>query len=423
MKMINIRNKKIEKTKEIRESKTKSFFDIKKYVNKNNKKISPKKSILKKKKEKSYIPLHHKAGELYKYHLAKIELNQKNNEIQKELQEKKEMKKFNKQKLNEKTWNNFLDRENQWKQNNINIKKESLKKKEKKDKNKTYDRPKINRKSIIMLENKETSNKLKKNNIVNKGYLNSITPNRYNNIYTKLYKDKDIYDTKLKNRIYNSMPTFSPIIIDSKRQRSLTKNNNKSKINKTPNKIKYDYKRKAEKKGIALKDDNNNHIKNLVSSISTKQINQRKKNQIKDTKINSKKTFLFELNINNSNYNNKNDNHSIKTPNISSYIKKLGESATKKFIINKKNIYQKNLSKNNLLPNKKQENKINTFQSKNNNSKLSDKENKEINDKDKKRKEIEINNDTKFLYNINLSDHTSNNMKQFVVLDFYLFLN
>ena len=129
MKMINIRNKKIEKTKEIRESKTKSFFDIKKYVNKNNKKISPKKSILKKKKEKSYIPLHHKAGELYKYHLAKIELNQKNNEIQKELQEKKEMKKFNKQKLNEKTWNNFLDRENQWKQNNINIKKEKLKKK------------------------------------------------------------------------------------------------------------------------------------------------------------------------------------------------------------------------------------------------------------------------------------------------------
>lgn len=417
MKMINIRNKKIEKTKEIRESKTKSFFDVKNYVNKNNKKISPKKSILKKKKEKSYIPLHHKAGELYKYHLAKIELNQKNNEIQKELQEKKEMKKFNKQKLNEKTWNNFLDRENQWKQNNINIKKESLKKKEKKDKNKTYDRPKINRKSIIMLENKETSNKLKKNNNVNKRYLNSITPNRYNNIYTKLYKDKDIYDTKLKNRIYNSMPTFSPIIIDSKRQRSLTKNNNKSKINKTPNKIKYDYKRKAEKKGINLNvDNNNNHIKHLVSSISTKQINQRKKNQIKDTKTNSKKTFLFELNINNSNYNNKNDNHSIKTPNISSYIKKLGESATKKFIRNKKNIYQKNLSENNLLQNKNQENNRNTFQFKNNNLKLSDKENKEINDKDKKRKEIEINNDTKFLYNINLSDHTSNNMKQFVVL-------
>lgn len=419
MKMINLRNKKIEKTKEIRENKTKNFFDIKNYVNKNNKKISPKKSNFKKKKEKNYIPLHYKAGELYKYHLAKIELSQKNSQIEKEIQAKKEMKKINKQKLNklnEKTWNNFLDREKQWKQNNINIKKESLKKKEKKDKNKIYDRPKINRKSIIMLEQKETSNKLKKNNNVNKRYINSITPNRYNNIYTKLYKDKDIYDTKLKNRIYYSMPTFSPIIIDSKMQKSLTKNNNKSKKNKTPNKIRFDYKRKAEKKGIVLNDANNNHIKKLVSSISTKQINQRTKNQIRDKKANSKKTFVFELNINNSNYSNKIDNQNIKTPSISSYIKKLGESASKKFRRNKKNIYQKNLSDNNLLSNKNQENNRNTFQIKNNNLNLFDKENIEINVKDKKKKEIEINNDTKFLYNINLSDHTSNNKKQFVVL-------
>ena len=40
-------------------------------------------------KDKTYIPLHYKAGELHRFHLTKIELNQKNNYIKKELEEQK----------------------------------------------------------------------------------------------------------------------------------------------------------------------------------------------------------------------------------------------------------------------------------------------------------------------------------------------
>ena len=398
-KMINFRNKKIEKVKGIRASKTKDYFDIKNFVNKNDKKIYLKNNLNENEKVKAYIPLHYKAGELHKFHLTKIELNQKNNFVKKELEEQKEMnKKINKQKLNKNIWNNFLDRENQWKQNNINIRKESLKKKEKKEKDKIYDKPKINKYSIIILEQKNKSNKLK-TITNNKRYLNSISSNKYNNIYTKLYKDKEIYDNKLKQRIYNSLPTFSPKIIENKRQKSL-------------NNI------KAHKKGIYLNDGNMNQ-KKLVTSINIKQFNQSRKNQKKDTNRDktSKKTFVFELDINNSNFGNNNkDKSNLKKDSISSYIKKLGEKAEKNFCRNKKSVYKKHLSENNLLQKNKDENSHSTLHINNKNSNLLSNENLEMNNKNKKKKELEINSCRNFLYKINTSEHTSNNLKQFVVL-------
>ena len=418
-KMINYRNKKINKVKEIRESKTKNFFDIKNYVKKNEKNTYTKNNFTENEKDNTYIPLHYKAGELHRFHLTKIELNQKNNFIKKELEEQKEMKKnVNKQKLNKNIWNNFLDRENQWKQNNINIRKESLKKKEKKEKDKIYDRPKINKDSIIILEQKNKYNKLK-TNTNNKNYSNYISSNKYSNIYTKLYKDKEIYDKKLKQRIYNSLPTFTPKIIENKRQKSLnkntlftTKNNNISKINKTQNIIKFDYHKKAIKKGIYLNDDNISQ-KKLVTSISTKQFNLSKYSIKKEMNKNkkSKKTFVYELNINNSNFSNNNKEKSnLKKDNISSYIKKLGESAEKNFKKNKKYIYQKHFSETNLVHKNKDEHHNNE------NSNILKNENLEMKNKSKKNKKLEINSCTKYLYNINTAEHTSNNLKQFVVL-------
>ena len=418
-KMINYRNKKINKVKEIRESKTRNFFDIKNYVKKNEKNTYTKNNFTENEKDNTYIPLHYKAGELHRFHLTKIELNQKNNFIKKELEEQKEMKKnVNKQKLNKNIWNNFLDRENQWKQNNINIRKESLKKKEKKEKDKIYDRPKINKDSIIILEQKNKYNKLK-TNTNNKNYSNYISSNKYSNIYTKLYKDKEIYDKKLKQRIYNSLPTFTPKLIENKRQKSLnkntlftTKNNNISKINKTQNIIKFDYPKKSIKKGIYLNDDNISQ-KKLVTSISTKQFNLSKNSNKKEINKNkkSKKTFVFELNINNSNFSNNNKEKSnLKKDNISSYIKKLGESAEKNFKKNKKYIYQKHFSETNLVHKNKDEHHNNE------NSNILKNENLEMKNKSKKNKKLEINSCTKYLYNINTAEHTSNNLKQFVVL-------
>ena len=425
-KMINFRNKKINKVNEIRESKTKSFFDIKNFVKKNAKTTYTKNDFSENEKEETYIPLHYKAGELHRIHLTKIALNQKNKFIKKELEEQKEMNKnVNKQKVNKNFWNNFLDRENQWKQNNINIRKESLKKKEKKEKDNIYDRPKINKDSIIILKHKNKSNKLNTNTNINKIYINPISSNKYKNIYTKLYKDKEIYDNKLKQRIYNSLPTFSPKIIENKRHKTInnntlftTKNNNINKINKTQNKMILKYHKKANKKEIYLNDVNINQ-KKFVTSISTKQFNQSKISNKKDINRNKKpkKTFVFELNINNSNFGDYNkDKSNIKKNNISSYIKKLGKNAEKNFERNKKIIYRRHLSETNLIQKNQDENNNYKLHINNENSNLIENENLAKKNKFKKRKKLEINSCTKLLYNINTAEHTSNNVKQFVVL-------
>jgi len=420
MKMLKMKNNKIKKENEIMENKNKGFFDIKHYLKKNeNKSHKIKKNKF---KEKNYIPLEYKAGELYKLHLAKIEIMHRNNIIREQKKDLEEMKPTikNKRKLSQKSWNNFLKKENEYLNNKMNIKEESLNKIKK---NEIYDRPKINKSSIIMLEQKEEKNKSN-----NKKYKYSNIVNKYNNIYTKLYEDKEIYAKKLKLQIDNSMPAFSPKIYENSRQRTFrplnsfshsienkSKNNYINTRNKSAKILNLDYKKKVQKKNIQI-NVNNSFSPKLISSKTANKLNRniKYKNDI------NKKTYVFEFNISNPNYNKKNSKSILNSINTYSFIQKLGENATRNFSLVKHGKMNKNLSENEISKKRnkrksntqiKLENKIEKIPSKSIDNEKRGKKNIRL-----VKKKIEINENTKSLYNLNLRDYTSNSLKQFVVL-------
>ena len=432
MKMLYLKNNKIKKTKEIIENKNKGLFDVKNFMIKNNinKNKQNKNTKTVSKQKENHIPLQYKAGEMYRYHLTQIEFNKRSNIIKKRMKENEEMKQAKKQsnkikKISQKSWNDFVNKEKVWKKNNKINREESLKNNYEQ---KIYDRPKINRSSIIMLEQKKGKEKEKnKFNIVNTKARNNF------NIYTKLYEDKEIYDDKLKLKIHNSTPTFVPKIHKNRTQKSLktlndiifTKNENK--ISKTTNNkqriksnnsnnkrnISFDNKNKLKKKEITLKDES--FSPKLISSLSTKEIKQPKVNHMNNKRNNNtKKMIEYELDINNSNFNKKIDKPTVDKNDINSLIQKLGEKASQKIAQNKINFIRKNSIKKDIKNNTEiTDKKIITPNEENNN----DNENMEEKNKRKTRKKnLELDDDRKFLYNLNIRDNTSNSLKQFVVL-------
>ena len=437
-KMLDLKNNKIKKAKEIKENKTKVFFDIKNFINTNTPKYQQKKE---KKRQKKYIPLQYKAGELYKFHLARMEINKRNNIMMKEKKEKEEMKKAPKinKRLSESKWNDFINREKEWKKNNLNIRKGSL---NQNNNDNIYDRPKINKKSIIMLEQKKENTKFNKINNINKIFNYSITADKHNNIYTKLYEDKKIYDNKLKLRIHSLTPTFSPKIFEIKNKnfKSMKSLNNKtidnkqkmnylspskSTDNKRIKKIEFENKKVSKKKNISLNDSDFNH--QFISSKITKKANQKFKNNKNNTSSNinnnSKKMFVYELNINNSNFNKKINKPKINNIYTNSFITKLGNNASKilssnRTDINHKDLNEKNLSKNKTENNLEINNKNKLIHSRNNSNNSLDIINKNCERKNvrKKKKNLQINDFGNILYNLNVRDNTSNSIKQNVVL-------
>ena len=412
IKMLNQRENKRKKAQEISENEIKGFFDVKNFITK----TPMRKNKNKANKNKKYVPLHYKALEMHLSHLSQIKINQKNNLIKKQINENKQMKKakikdYNiKKRLSKKSWNDFIKKENEWKKNKT-INREALLKN--KYKNMIYDRPKINKNSIIMLEQKK-ENKEKRRNI-----------------YTKLYLDKEIYDNKLKLRIINSTPSFTPKIYRSKRQKTLknltdintSKNDNYIKNKTTNNKsginillmrnIKIN--QKIKKKEISLSDYNFSP-KLITSNTTNKRMN---KGKVKNKEnINKKKTFVYELNINDYNFNKKNNKSKLRIndPDINSCIKKLGDNATKALSLDKINNAQ-NMSNINDIQRNKKENIDELNNKKNEEVIIKNNINKnEHKEKKKKRKKLEMNNYGQFLYDLNLRDNTTNSLKQFVVL-------
>ena len=415
-KMINMKNNKIQKKKEIMNKEIKDMFDIRKYLNKN--------SIKYMNQKKNYVSIQNKAEQVYRIHLAQIEFNKKSNLIKKKNKEREDIKKYkkdiNNKKFSQENWNNFYENENTWLQNNLRNKKELLNENYKKI---IYDKPKINKKSIIMLEQKQKEEK-------NKKELNNI------NIYTKLYNDKNIYDNKLKIRIQNSTPSFAPKITKCKTQKFLNTLNNvifsekkeKNKVktinnkqkkynyltsnsmgNKTPKKINFDHKKTIRKKNISITNDIFNP-KIISSKTTTKKLTQNYKNNQKDT---YRKTVIYEYNINNSN-NDKNIKEQKLTKNNSlSVIKKLTENASKKLLFSKPNENKKSNSYYNIFNKEIKNDNENT-----NNKEIVISKNQNTNErKNNKHKKINLQiKDYEKLYNLNIRDHTSNTMRQNVIL-------
>ena len=317
MKLLEIKKKKIEKKRKIIEDKNKEFFQISNYLDKNSMKLVE--------NNPNYRPIQYKSVEEYKFHLAKIEINQNNIKLKKKLEEKKEIdetinyKKLNRKNFSQLSWEKFVEQEYYWQEEKRKAN-ELLKYK---IKNQINNKPKINKKSIIIFE------KMNKNNNNHNKY-----ENHKDNIFTRLYNEQEKYDNKLKIKRQESMPTFKPYINKSK--------NKKKKLFKGLNNIDFNYK----DNGPSIKTVKNNQIKKENSFILD--YKDKNKNPIRTpNNYNNSKNLSKKLLSENSFYNNSKKNLQKKLSSENSfYIKNKNSPLTTKNtnILNKNKKMKKNIS-------------------------------------------------------------------------------
>ena len=273
----------------------------------------------------NYRPIQYKSVEEYKFHLAKIEINQNNIKLKKKLEEKKEIdetinyKKLNRKNFSQLSWEKFVEQEYYWQEEKRKAN-ELLKYK---IKNQINNKPKINKKSIIIFE------KMNKNNNNHNKY-----ENHKDNIFTRLYNEQEKYDNKLKIKRQESMPTFKPYINKSK--------NKKKKLFKGLNNIDFNYK----DNGPSIKTVKNNQIKKENSFILD--YKDKNKNPIRTpNNYNNSKNLSKKLLSENSFYNNSKKNLQKKLSSENSfYIKNKNSPLTTKNtnILNKNKKMKKNIS-------------------------------------------------------------------------------
>lgn len=405
MKLLKIKNNKIEKKRQIIEKKNQDFFQVSNFLNKNSMKIVN--------NNPDYRPIQYNAIEVYKHHLAKIEINQTKKNVKKNIEYKKDIKKcFNFHKLHKKNysqsgWEEFVEQENYWQEE----KKKAIELLRYKIKNQIKDKPNINRKSIIIFEkiNKRNTNK--------------------NNIFLRLYNAQEIYNHKINIKRQESMPTFKPNI-------NINKFNNKSKkYLKYLNNNNFIY----EDDTSSLRIKKNNQNKYLNSLNFEHKIN---KNFIKTPNnnfYNNSESIIYPSNITNIYIPNKNKKKAINVEyNIDMIINKSPKSMEKRNKMFCKDIKKIGF---NFNENKK-ENKDNELEKriKKNFKNMNFKKNIIKKDKIKKLKEekdflfdelknsiintsydnnIKNNDGNRLLYNLNIRDNTSNTIRENIVLTSY----
>jgi len=432
MKLLKLKNNKIEKKRQNLENKNKKFFHVSQYLDKNSMKIVN--------NNPDYKPIVYKSLEEHLRHLIKIQINQnrinsqKKNEENKEIEEILNYNKLNKRIFSQSNWKEFIEQENCWQEE----KKRATEVLRDKIENEKKFIPTINKNSIIISE--------KINNNINNNNNYYISSN--NNIFNKLYNDQEKYDNKLKMKRQESMPSFWPRI--NKNKKKLFKGfNNNDKIYKNfipinklmiNNKNKHFQFTKLDNKNKKPSINHNNNRQNILKndknrqapeimvytyiiqktpSISTKEkIKNKKQNNINNisfeyqkNKCKIKKSNSQNKNINNKN-NYKNKNKKIKERN-------LNKSALSLFGINKNNNSKKISNNKNENENKKCNNDINKCPAKYTNKEEAF-DNEELNDiirnisyKNENNNKI---NKNPLLYNLNISDNTSNTIKENIVL-------
>ena len=297
MKLLELKNNKIEKKRQVIENKNKELFQISNYLDKNSMKLVD--------NNPDYKPIQYKSVEEHQFHLAKIEINQNNKILKKKIEEKKEIdetinyNKLNRKNFSQSSWDEFVEQEYYWQREKRKAK-ELLRHK---IKNQNQNKPKINKKSIIIYEKLNKKNNNNNNNKNNK--------NKKDNIFTRLYNDQEKYDNKLKIKRQESMPTFKPYINRSKNQ--------KKKLFKGLNNIDFSYKDNGPSiktvKNIPSKKDNSlildykykiknpsktpnnyNNSKNLQKKLSSENsFYNNSKNLLK--KLSSENSFYIKNNI------------------------------------------------------------------------------------------------------------------------------
>ena len=371
MKLLNLRNIKIEKKRKNLEKQ--NNYDFQPNLDKNSINLV---------KDK-YIPIQDKALELHQYHLARIEnsqdkkRNKKEEEKKKEIEEVENYRKMKKKIFNKSKWEEFVKQENFWNEE----KTKATKLLKDKINNQINYQPKIDKNSKIIYEKLKEKNK------------NANYNNKNDNIFIELYNEQEKYDNKLEIKRQESTPTFKPFI------NKYNKLNRSQKISKCLNIIDNSY--------IDINSKNDKRKKNKVKNFNSL-LNDYKNiyNIIKYNNLNNKKINLKLIN---------NSRLAVNTSLKSSKEPKFNISISKNFNITKKDKKNKTNSYENII---KYEYDISNSNNKKNSSKKNVKKNK-YNKKDKnsfsfmkeyKHKKKSYN----YLFNDNYKDKNRNNLKKYL---------
>ncbi len=433
MKLLRMRNNKIEKKRQNLEKKKEDFYKKTSFLNLSSEEIV--------RKNPNHRPIYQKSIEEWRYHLAKIKIIQKINEEKK----KKEIEQFKKSLKSKKRRHKGFNWEEYIEKKKLRMKEETRRANkllDEKIRSEMKDRPQIDKKSKIIVE------KLNRNN-------SSIYLDDYNDIHTRLYKQKEIYENKLEMKRLLSMPTFRPKIYKSKNKRSKsfldssykdnvsstkeTKNNNNRSRNvytfaldsrnknltsmrSNRSQISLKYNKKAIKSGIKLY---RNRAQNDIF-LTTKNVS--------DNKRNKEISITLEYNISKSNFdkiNTNRTNNDYKTKYNKKYFDNDGIINPVSLLGIDENKLNKICLKKNKNKNKNKDGDDNPNLLKNNGKNIvNDKKkmnnrkvyiNEELNNAIKNlystKKEPNIRNKTQsFLYDLNIRENTSNTLRENIVL-------
>lgn len=243
-------------------------------INKNTIKIMAKKN-------KEYIPIQERAAQIHSKHLTQTILYDLQNKMEKEDEENKEieyMKKYkNPKTYNEKDWNNFVNKQFQWKEE-INFKRKA---------------EEILKDDIYKKYNNRPYMNSKSRNIINKRIKKNAS---MDNVYMRLYNDYEEREERQEILNKKYMPSFRPL----KRNINYKKFINKKLIHKNNSEIiitSYNKDNYFLESQISLNGDlnNNNNYKYNCSRNKCKYCyikNENNKNNIKIKPINNSTLFV-----------------------------------------------------------------------------------------------------------------------------------
>ena len=168
---------------------------------------------------KEYIPIQKRAIYLHNQHLTKILINEENKKLEQKIKEEVLLEKSKKlyagknKIYDEKEWNDFVERQNLWKNELLyKRKKAQILKNEYIEKQNTYI-PKINNKSKSMIDCHSCID-------LNNG---NIYSENVKGVFSRLFNDFEEHQQRQKLRNQISMPTFKPFIYKNKYKKSLNK--------------------------------------------------------------------------------------------------------------------------------------------------------------------------------------------------------
>ena len=154
-----------------------------------------------------YVPIDKRAANIHSMKISQRILNEENNKIKKKKEEDELINKYkNKKKFNKGEWNDFLDRQYQWK-DKIEYKKKAADILKNNIEKKQLFKPKINHRSRSIIKDIQNGNE-----------------SLIDEVFIRLYNDFEEHKERQKFRNEQSLPSFKPILSKNCSQKNLNCN-------------------------------------------------------------------------------------------------------------------------------------------------------------------------------------------------------